>query len=315
MSGGVVAVHGGAGRMRRSLVELRQQLEKGLVDALLAGLEELNSGNALDAVEAAVKNMEASGLFNAGKGAALNALGQIELDASIMFGRDLSLGAVAAQKYTWNAVSLARKVMELTDHVLIVGAGADELARKLGLEKHPGPVERARKMYAELMEAAKTGKYDLWRRNFEVFKALAGDTVGAVALDGDGNLAAATSTGGIYLKLPGRVGDTPLPGAGVYAENGVVAISATGVGEYIARYLAAARVAEFVKKGVPLREAVAVVVKEMTRVFSLTNTVGLVALNSLGEYAEATNCEVFLRGVVRSGETPRVAILAGEEVR
>ncbi|MEM1516101.1 MAG: isoaspartyl peptidase/L-asparaginase [Thermofilum sp.] len=314
MSGEIVAVHGGAGRLRRSLLDTRQQLERGLREALSAGLEELGSGSALDAVEAAVKSMEASGVFNAGKGAALNALGQVELDASIMFGRDLSLGSVAAQRYTWNAVSLARKVMELTDHVLIVGAGADELAMKLGFEKHPGPSQRAKEIYAEMLESARRGEYALWRKNAEVLRMLAGDTVGAVALDKEGNLAAATSTGGIYLKLPGRVGDTPLPGAGVYAENGVVAVSATGVGEYIARYLAAARVAELVRRGTPLREAVVTVVKGMTEFFGLVNTVGLISLSSTGEYGEATNCEVFLRGLARRGEPPRVAVLAEESV-
>lgn len=315
MRRGVVAVHGGAGRLRKSLLEMRHQLEVGLKEALAAGLEELSTGNALDAVEAAVKTMEASGLFNAGKGATLNVLGQVELDASVMYGKDLALGAVAAQRYTWNAVSLARKVAELTDHVLIVGAGADELARKLGFEPHPGPSERAKKIYAELIEAVRRGEYELWRRNLELHKALAGDTVGAVALDEDGNLAAATSTGGVSLKLPGRVGDTPLPGAGVYAENGAVAVSATGIGEYIARYLAAARVAVFVREGVPVQEAVTTVVKDMTSFFSLKNTVGLIALDSSGNYGEATNCEVFLRGVVRPGEDPRVAVLAEEPLK
>jgi beta-aspartyl-peptidase (threonine type) len=312
---GLLAVHGGAGRLRKHLLESRRELEEGLRDALHAGMSALTTGSALDAVEAAVKVLESSGLFNAGKGAALNAYGQVELDAGVMFGRDLSFGAVAAQRYTWNAVTLARKVMELTDHVLLVGPGADELARRLGMEPHPGPTERARKLYEELLEAVRRGEHDLWSKNRELLLSMhPGDTVGAVALDSDGNLAAATSTGGISLKLPGRVGDTPLPGAGVYAENGVVAVSATGVGELIARYLAAFRVAELVRRGKPLGEALEQVVSGMTEFFGRRNTVGLIALDARGTYGEATNCEVFLRGFAKPGEPVRVGVLAEERV-
>uniref|UniRef100_A0A7C1T192 Plant-type L-asparaginase n=1 Tax=Thermofilum pendens TaxID=2269 RepID=A0A7C1T192_THEPE len=311
---GVLAVHGGAGRLRKYLLESRRELEEGLRDALQAGVSELASGSALDAVEVAVKVLESAGVFNAGKGAALNACGQVELDAGIMFGKDLSFGAVAAQRYTWNAVSLARKVMELTDHVLLVGSGADELAKRLGMEPHPGPTERAKRLYEELLEAVRRGEHDLWRKNRELLPLPPGDTVGAVALDSDGNLAAATSTGGISLKLPGRVGDTPIPGAGVYAENGVVAISATGVGELIARYLAAFRVAELVRRGEPLGEALERVVSGMTAFFGRRNTVGLIALDARGVYGEATNCRVFLRGVAKPGELVRVGILAEERV-
>ncbi len=283
-------------------------------DALHAGMSALATGSSLDAVEAAVRVLESSGIFNAGKGAALNAYGQVELDAGVMFGRDLSFGAVAAQRYTWNAVSLARKVMELTDHILLVGPGADELAKRLGMELHPGPTERARKLYEELLEAVKKGEHDLWRKNRSLLLSPPGDTVGAVALDSDGNLAAATSTGGISLKLPGRVGDTPLPGAGVYAENGVVAISATGVGELIARYLAAFRVAELMRRGTPLAEALGQVVSNMTNFFGRRNTVGLIAVDATGAYGEATNCEVFLRGFAKPGEPVKVGVLAEERV-
>jgi asparaginase (EC 3.5.1.1) len=300
--------------MRRSILESRRELEEGLKDALHAGLSALATGSALDAVEAAVKMLESAGVFNAGKGAVLNAYGQVELDAGIMFGKDLSFGAVAAQRYTWNAVTLARKVMELTDHILLVGLGADELAKRLGMEPHPGPTERAMKLYEELLEAVRRGEHDLWRKNRELLFPPSGDTVGAVALDSDGNLAAATSTGGISLKLPGRVGDTPLPGAGVYAENGVAAISATGVGELIARYLAAFRVAELVRKGVPLGEALEHVVSGMTGFFGRLNTVGLIAVDARGAYGEATNCEVFVRGVARPGGLVKVSILAEERV-
>ncbi|QOJ79521.1 isoaspartyl peptidase/L-asparaginase [Infirmifilum lucidum] len=310
----VLVIHGGAGRFRPSILEERDKLEEALRTALSNGERALASGNALDAVEEAVKTMEDSGVFNAGKGAALNLLGEQELDASIMFGRDLSFGAVASVKYTWNAVSLARKVMERTDHVLLVGSGADRLAEILGFEVKPPPPEKLRERYLELSEKLKSSSYDLWRKNFEIARLFFSDTVGAVALDREGNLAAATSTGGLWLKFPGRVGDTPLPGAGVYAENGVVAVSATGIGEIIARYLAAARVAFKVESGLDVVQAVREVVDEVTRLFSERNTIGLIALDPRGNIGMSSNCEVFLRGYVVRGEQFRVAVLANEEL-
>ncbi len=310
----VLVIHGGAGRLRPSLLEERNKLEEALRTALSNGERALASGNALDAVEEAVKTMEDSGVFNAGRGAALNLLGEQELDASIMFGRDLSFGAVASVKYTWNAVSLARKVMERTDHIMLVGSGADRFAEILGFEAKPQPTQKLRERYLELFEKLKTSSYDLWRKNSDIARLFFSDTVGAVALDREGNLAAATSTGGLWLKLPGRVGDTPLPGAGVYAENGVVAVSATGIGEIIARYLAAARVAFKVKSGLGVVQAVREVVDEVTRLFSERNTIGLIALDSQGNIGMYSNCEVFLRGYVIKGEKPRVAVLANEEL-
>jgi len=309
----VLVIHGGAGRFRPSILEERAAIEEALRSALYDGMSALSSGNALDAVEAAVKSMEGSGVFNAGKGASLNLLGEQELDASVMFGKDLSFGAVASLKYTWNAVSLARKVMERTDHVFLVGYGADKLAEALGFERAPPPSPRLLERYRELLEKVRGLGYDLWRRNFEIARLFLPDTVGAVALDRDGNLAAATSTGGLWLKLPGRVGDTPLPGAGVYAENGVVAVSATGIGELIARYLASARVAFKVKSGVNVEQAVRDVVHEVTRLFSEENTIGLIALDAAGNIGIHSNCEVFLRGYTFKGGEPRVALLGSEE--
>jgi len=309
----VLVIHGGAGRFRPSILEERVAIEEALRSALYDGMSALSSGNALDAVEAAVKSMEGSGVFNAGKGASLNLLGEQALDASVMFGRDLSFGAVASLKYTWNAVSLARKVMERTDHVFLVGYGADKLAEALGFERTPPPPPRLLERYRELLEKARSLGYDLWKRNFEIARLFLPDTVGAVALDRDGNLAAATSTGGLWLKLPGRVGDTPLPGAGVYAENGVVAVSATGIGELIARYLAAARVAFKVKSGVSVEQAVRDVVHEVTRLFSEENTIGLIALDAAGNIGIHSNCEIFLRGYTFKGGEPRVALLGSEE--
>lgn len=312
MSKAILVIHGGAGRLRPSIVKERSKIEASLKDSLKEGFDALKSGNALDAVEAAVRSMESSGVFNAGRGAALNLLGEQERDAGIMDGRDLSYGAVASLKFTWNAVSLARKVMEKTDHVLVVGAGADRLAEVLGFEKAGEPSTELQDRYLELMGKLKEEGYELWRRNFEVARAFLADTVGAVALDKDGNLAAATSTGGLWLKLPGRVGDTPLPGAGVYAENGLVAVSATGIGELISRYLSSIRVAYKVKSGIPVDKAVKEVVVEMTSYFGQANTVGLIAVDSNGRIGLETNCEVFLRGFITQNGEPKVAVLAKE---
>lgn len=291
----IIAVHGGAGRARRMSDEERKEIENALMDALKSGLDVLRSGTALDAVEEAVKTMEASGLFNAGKGAVVNLKGEIELDAGIMWGKTLSAGAVAAQKYTWNAISLARIVMEKTDHVLIVGEGADFLAKKFNLEPHPGPTRRVLERYNEYKALVNEKRFELWKNNYEVKDLYAGDTVGAVAFDSEGNLAAATSTGGLFLKLPGRVGDSPIPGAGVYAENGVVAVSATGVGEVMMKLALASRIASLVRSGLTLEKALDEVVSLASKLFG-ANTVGIIAIDAQGNYAENTNAEVFFRG-------------------
>lgn len=291
----IIAVHGGAGRARRMSDEERKEIENALMDALKSGLDVLRSGTALDAVEEAVKTMEASGLFNAGKGAVVNLKGEIELDAGIMWGKTLSAGAVAAQKYTWNAISLARIVMEKTDHVLIVGEGADFLAKKFNLEQHPGPTRRVLERYNEYKTLVNEKRFELWKNNYEVKDLYAGDTVGAVAFDSEGNLAAATSTGGLFLKLPGRVGDSPIPGAGVYAENGVVAVSATGVGEVMMKLSLASRIASLVRSGLTLEKALDEIVSLASKLFG-ANTVGIIAIDAQGNYAENTNAEVFFRG-------------------
>lgn len=290
-----IAVHGGAGRARKIEPEEKREIENALIEALKRGLEALRGGTSLDAVEEAVKSMEASGVFNAGKGAALNLKGEVELDAGIMWGKDLSVGAVASLRRTWNAVSLARVVMEKTDHVLLVGPGADALAERLGFEPHPGPSPRALRRYEEYRRLLASKEYYLWSRNYSVAEVFLGDTVGAVAIDSEGNLAAATSTGGLFLKLPGRVGDSPIPGAGVYAENGVVAVSATGIGEVILRSTLAARIASLVRSGARVEDALREVVSSVTSKFG-ENTVGVIAIDGSGSYAEYTNCEMFVRG-------------------
>src|SRR6185503_16023772 len=210
----VIAVHGGAGVMRRD--QPGQQQVAVLKQALEAAYQQKT---AMDAVTAAVLVLEDSPLFNAGRGSCLNADGEIEMDAAVMEGERLRAGAVAAVRRIRNPVMAARMVMEKTRHVLLAGEGAERLAEKHGLELETPEYFRTERQQSAL------------DRNLKNYHG----TVGAVALDADGNLAAATSTGGYTGKLPGRIGDSPLIGAGTYADNRACAVSGTGLGEAFIR--------------------------------------------------------------------------------
>ncbi len=296
----VIAVHGGAGSAGYFInEEHRQRYLNGLINAVNAGLEVAKQGNALDMVTEAVTTMEYDGSYDAGKGSVLNLYGEIEQDAGIMWGKDLSVGAVASVKHVINTIRLARLVMEKTDHVLITGNGAEELAKQFGLWVP----------YVELINENKINRYkslvrnlrSRYEKNADLAKGfgLTG-TVGAVALDRDGNLAAATSTGGTILKWPGRVGDSPLPGAGYWAENGICAVSATGIGEFIIRAMASLRVVTLVKNGIRLGDAVKQVVDYVTKMFGSGN-IGLIAVDSSGNVASSFNTEVMGRAWSREG--------------
>ena len=214
----VIAIHGGAGVMRRD--EPGAAHRAVLEEALEAGYDILRAnGSSLDAVAAAVVVLEDSPLFNAGRGSCFTADGEIEMDASIMDGATLRAGAVAAVRRIRNPILAARLVMEKTRHVLLAGAGAERFARQQGLRLESQSYFRTAKRLAAL------------RKNLKDYHG----TVGAVALDSDGRLAAATSTGGYNGKMPGRVGDSPLIGAGTYADDRACAVSGTGLGEAFIR--------------------------------------------------------------------------------
>ncbi|BDR91350.1 isoaspartyl peptidase/L-asparaginase [Vulcanisaeta souniana] len=296
----VIAIHGGAGSASSFInEEHRQRYLNGLIDAVNTGLEAAKRGDALDMVTEAVTTMEYDGSYDAGRGSVLNLYGEVEQDAGIMWGKDLSVGAVASVKHVINTIRLARLVMEKTDHVLITGNGTEELAKQFGLWVPS----------TELINEAKINRYkslirnlrSRYEKNIELAKrfGLTG-TVGAVALDRNGNLAAATSTGGTILKWPGRVGDSPLPGAGYWAENGVCAVSATGIGEFIIRAMASFRVATLVKSGTRLDDAVRQAVDYVTRMFGPGN-IGLIAVDGAGNVASAFNTEVMGRAWSREG--------------
>ena len=252
-------------------------------EAVEAGRSILKGGgSALDAVCATVVKLEDNPIFNAGTGAVLNFDGFCELDASVMESRESRIGAVAALQRVKNPILVARKVMEETDHVMLAGEGALRFARVMGFGDHD-PVTPARRAdWAQKREHLDEvlGKHGLKMRRFlKDHPEYAGGTVGAAAVDKDGILAAATSTGGVTLKLVGRVGDSPLAGAGNYASR-YVAASATGTGEFVMRTLAARAISDAIERGATLDRAMAEVLDRMHRQFEAD--IGMIAVDSSG---------------------------------
>jgi beta-aspartyl-peptidase (threonine type) len=275
--------HGGAGSWRPgseadAIAGIGAAAEKGR--AILAA-----GGSALDAVCATVVALEDNPIFNAGTGAVLNFDGYCELDACAMESRESRAGAVCALQRVKNPVLVARKVMEETDHVMLAGEGAQRFARVMGFPDYD-PVTAQRKAdWAEKKAhlADVLGKHSLKMRRFlKDHPEYAGGTVGAAAVDGSGVLAAATSTGGVTLKLVGRVGDSPIPGAGNYASP-YAAASATGTGEYVMRSLATRAIAEAVERGTSLAKAVQDVLDRLGRDYDAD--VGLIAVDASGNTA------------------------------
>jgi L-asparaginase / beta-aspartyl-peptidase len=286
-----IAIHGGAGAVPRQTLsaERERQYRDGLAAALDFGYATLEKGgSSLDAVTAAVRMLEDNELFNAGRGAALTREGAAELDAAIMDGRRQRAGAVAAVRHVKNPVELARRVMEKSRHVLLVGAGAEEFALEEGLTLVPNAHFRTEERRAQL-ESERGG-----RRVSDLMPSSQG-TVGAVALDAAGNLAAATSTGGMTNKRQGRVGDSPIIGAGTYAKNDVCAVSATGHGEYFIRMVAAHHICAAVEyRGLGLREAVHELLEVKLR--ELGGSGGVIAIDHDGTIVTEFTTEGMFRG-------------------
>ena len=296
----MLALHGGAGTISRDRMTPRReaQYRAALERALRAGYRVLESGGpSLDAAIAAVVVMEDSPLFNAGRGAVFNAAGQHELDASVMEGAGLRAGAVAGVRRSKNPVHVARAVMEQTPHVLLAGAAADRFARKAGLEMvapdYFSTVERKASLASSRLRErglSKEAASDAERHG----------TVGAVALDASGTLAAATSTGGFTNKMVGRIGDTPIVGAGTYADNRACAVSGTGAGEYfIRRSLAYDVGARMRYQQKSLIEAADLAIGEIV---SLGGSGGLVAIDTRGTIAMPFSTQGMYRGYARRGE-------------
>jgi len=249
-----IAIHGGAGVISRASMNAenerayRADLERAL-DAGYAVLEK--GGSSLDATMAAVRILEDSPYFNAGHGAVFNHAGINELDAAIMDGATQKAGAVAGVKHIRNPIDLARMVMERTSHVLLSGEGAEEFALEQGVTLVPGSYFYTERRWKQLEDAQKSERIASNEEDIGYF-----GTVGAVARDSNGNLAAATSTGGMTNKRWGRIGDSPIIGAGTYADNATCAVSATGSGEYFIRAVVAHEICARVRlSGVSAAEA------------------------------------------------------------
>ncbi len=312
----VIVVHGGAGAMRSMGAEKEAEYRLGLAEAARAGAAVLaRSESAIDAATAAVAAMEASGVFNAGHGSCLTLDGEIEVDAAVMDGRDLSYGAIAGVPGLSNAVELAEGIRTGSPHCLFAGSKALQLAATLpgftAIEARPS-AERVR-------------KWESHRRNNPVAPSLAdqltalggthdeGDTVGAVALDGEGNLAAAVSTGGIWLKQPGRVGDSPLAGSGLWAENDCVACAATGTGEFIMRVALAADIRSRVQAGSTASHAAKDALAALRERFG-SDRAGVIALGHDGEIAAPFDTAGMGRAWMRSGDAePTVRVWPEED--
>ena len=280
-------IHGGAGVMRRAEMtpEMDAAYRAGLNEALAAGSNVLAAGgDALDAVQAAVLVLEDNPNFNAGKGAVLTREGVAELDSSIMDGRNRKAGAVAQVRTVKNPIRMARYVMDKTDRVMFAGPDVDEMAAKAGLEIVP-PEYFITPRRLEALKRAMAGTFEPMDRY---------GTVGAVAMDAKGNLAAATSTGGMNAKPPGRVGDSPIIGAGTYADNASCAVSATGDGEYFIR----ASVARMICARVQMQgmSAEAAAKATLDEVQAMGGTGGVIVLSHDGSVALSMNTEGMFRG-------------------
>jgi len=302
----VLGVHGGTSMPKSMMTpELDRLLRAGMEDALKAGYAALQKPGAtsLDGVEAAIRTLEDNPHFNAGRGAVFTLEGRNELDSSIMEGKTLKAGAVAGVTNIKNPITAARAVMEKSQHVMLIGPGAERFAERAGVEI-VNPVyfwhePRWKQLQRKLIDP---NAPDDARRKNDVDDYKQYGTVGAVAIDSAGNLAAGTSTGGMSNKLPGRVGDSPIIGASTYAENGACAISSTGHGEYFIRYVVAHEVKSLVKyKGLPIQAAADEVIQQQLR--PVQGEGAVIVLDPKGNFANSYNSEGLYRGwITRDGK-------------
>jgi beta-aspartyl-peptidase (threonine type) len=309
----VIVVHGGAGEWQP---ERRKSGIAGVKTAAKIGFNLLKSNGALDAVEAAVESMEDDPVFNAGLGSTLTIDKRIEMEASIMDGESLNAGATSLLYDIKNPVRLARIIMENTDHIYIVGEGAEKLARLFKLERRDPTTELRIKYWNTLRDKLKKGGVDYLPKTYKLIKENPGlfqlDTVGAVALDTQGNVAAATSSGGVTLKFSGRIGDTPLIGCGTYADNKAGACSATGIGEIAIKLVLAKAVCDEMHAGASAEKAVETLIMLINRrIRNATNSMGLIAVDKKGGIGVAHNSRNICYAYMCLGmDTPFAALKA-----
>jgi len=292
-----LVVHGGAGTIERSKMtpEREREYRAGVERALSAGYEILKrGGSSLDAAEAAVRVFEDDPRFNAGRGSVFTNIGTNELDAAVMDGKTLRAGAVGCLEHIKNPVSLARLVMEKSGHVMMVGEGAETFARENGADFVEQKYFYTKERWDALEKMKATEKSGGPEKKFIISDQDRHGTVGAVALDRDGNLAAATSTGGTTNKRTGRVGDSPVIGGGTYANNVTCAVSATGDGEYFIRATVGHDISALMEyRGMSLKEAADAV---LDKVAKLGGTGGLIAIDRHGNIALPFNTSGMYRG-------------------
>lgn len=322
----VIAIHGGAGTLSRATISAEQQAAyRAALDAILRAAQALlaEGASALDVVTEAVRRLEECPLFNAGHGAVYTAEARHELDACVMRGSDLAAGAVAGVRTLRNPVLAARALLEEGGAVMLIGEGAERFAVRQGCETvapdwfgTPARLQQLRTMQAaaggaDAMALDHDGEAAQATPQPPLDERAKFGTVGAVALDAHGHLAAATSTGGMTNKRPGRVGDSPLIGAGCYANDRTVAVSCTGAGEAFMRALAAHDISALMEyAGLPLGEAARRVV--MDKLPPLGGRGGLIAVDAQGGVTLPFNTEGMYRGWARVGQPVRVAIYADE---
>ena len=285
-----IVVHGGAGVMSTLTQDQQDAIKLKVSETLMSSYKILkNGGSSLDAVEFAVSEFEDSPLFNAGKGSVYTSNETQEMDASIMFGLDRSSGAVASVKIIKNPIRLARKVLEETNHIFLVGDGAESFAKNIGVD-----VVEPNYFYSEKnLKRLRKVKNKL-TNNYAIQDKIG--TVGAVAIDKDGNISAATSTGGMTNKMPGRVGDSPIIGSGTWAQNGVCGVSSTGHGEFFIKYQVAREVCsrmEYLNQ--TLENSSKNVIEELKKIGA---TGGLIAIDKDANISTPFNTAGMVRGSI-----------------
>ena len=282
-----IVIHGGAGTISKNLPDaVKKAYTDALAHALKIGQDILaKGGKSIDAVEAVIQYFETDPKFNAGLGAVFTSDGKHELDACVMEGEDLSTGAVAGVKHIAHPIKLARLVMEKTPHVLFAGEGADQLGKKFGLKWVPN---------SYFDTPSRKESWEKWKARMDKEKH---GTVGCVCLDQYGNIAAGTSTGGLTGKMPGRVGDSPICGAGTYANNKTCGISGTGTGELFIRHNVAFNISALMEyKGMSLKEAEDEIIHHTLK----PGDGGVIGVDKYGNYAFSFNTEGMFRGVATS---------------